>query len=266
MANEVLVEKRDDRIAVITLNRPQALNAIDRAMVRCLREAIRDAETDPRVDIVVFVGAGRKAFCVGVDLKERRTLSDEEAQAFRMSELFPMYRELEEKQKPAIAMIHGHCLGGGFEIALCCDMIVASEDSTFGFPEVKWGLIPAGGGCRKLPKLIGAMRGKELILTGRTISARQAEQLGIVNHVIEGAAADESVQQGMQQTIKLAQEVLANVQLAIRGAKRSMDQALDWQRTMAFDLEIANSCYSTRERKDGIAEFARRKAGSAEEQ
>ncbi len=253
MANKILLDKRDDRIAVLTLNRPHALNAIDRAMVRALRDAIRDVESDDAIDVLIVAGAGRKAFCVGVDLKERQTLSDADAQAFRMGELFPMYRELEQKTKPTIAVVGGHCLGGGFELALSCDLILATPDATFGLPEVKWGLIPAGGGCRKLPKLIGMLRAKELIFTARTLTAAEAERLGLVNRVVpaDGAVA---------QALDLAKQILKNVQVAVRGAKRCLDAAADFERTTEFDLEVANLCYAAKERKDGVANFAVRKS------
>jgi enoyl-CoA hydratase len=250
MVSEILLEKRGDRIAILTLNRPHALNAVDRAMVRVLRDAIRDIECDDAIDALIITGAGEKAFCVGVDLKERQTLSDAEAHAFRVDELFPMYRELETKTKPAIAVVNGHCLGGGFEIALCCDMILASPNTTFGLPEVKWGLIPAAGGCRKLPKLIGMARAKEMILTGKTITAGEAERLGIINRVV----APES---RMQAANELCQLVLGNVQVAVRGAKRCVDHACEG--SADFDIEVANLCYAAKERKQGVSNFVARK-------
>jgi len=253
MADEVLLDKRNDRIAVMTLNRPQALNAIDRSMTRALRQAIRDVESDDTIDILIVTGAGAKAFCVGVDLKERQRLSDAEAHSFRMDELFPMYREIEQRAKPAIGLVDGHCLGGGFELALCCDLVLATPGSTFGLPEVKWGLIPAGGGCRKLPKLIGMARAKHLILTARTIGAAEAERIGIVNQVVPAEGA-------MAHALDLARQVLGNVQIAVRGAKRCIDHAMDDERTAAFELEVANSCYAAKERKEGIASFAARQS------
>lgn len=253
MTNEILLEKRSDGITVLTLNRPHALNAIDRAMTRQLRQAIRTVEDDPETGVLVIAGAGGKAFCVGVDLKERQTWSDQEAQAFRLGELFPMYREFEETLKPSIAVVDGHCLGGGFEIALTCDMIVATPQSKFGLPEVKWGLIPAAGGSRKLPRLIGMARAKEMILTGQGISALQAENYGLINRV---APPEEA----MQQAFDLAKKVMANVQVAVRAAKRSMDQSMDLQRTVAFDLEASNACYAASERKQAIGNFSQRKS------
>jgi len=240
MANEILFEARDDGTAVVTLNRPDALNAIDRAMVRELRKAIRVIDDDPKIDVAIFASTGGKSFCVGVDLKERQQFSDQEAQAFRIGELFPMFRELEEMVKPSVAVVDGHCLGGGFEIALTCDLIVATPQSSFALPETKWGLIPAGGGSRKLPHLIGMARAKEMILTAQKITATTAEQYGLLNRVVGPEIA-------MQEAGNLAQQIRANVQTAVRASKRSMDQSMNLQRTLAFDLELANLCYGTKD-------------------
>jgi enoyl-CoA hydratase/carnithine racemase len=256
MPTEVLLDKRDDRIAVVTLNRPQALNAIDRAMTRALRVAVADVESDDAIDVLIVAGAGGKSFCVGVDLKERAALSDAEAQKFRMGELFPMYREFEAKTKPSVAVVTGHCLAGGLELALCCDLIVATPHSTFGQPEVKWGLIPAAGGCRKLPRIIGMARTKELIFTAKSITAQEAERLGIVNRVV-------AAEKAMDEAFDLARQILANVQGAVRGAKRCLDDMWRDERGAAYDLEVANLCYAAKERKDGVAGFAGRKSGES---
>ncbi|TAK82888.1 MAG: enoyl-CoA hydratase/isomerase family protein [Betaproteobacteria bacterium] len=234
------LEKRGDRVALLTLNRPQAMNAIDRAMARALRAAIADVEADESIDVLVLTGAGERGFCAGVDLKERTRLTDAEAAAYRAEELFPMYRELDARSKPALAAVFGHTLAGGFELALACDLIVAAEDASFGLPEVKWGLIPAAGGCRKLPALIGAARAKELILTAKTISAEEALRLGMINRVVK---KDELLPAARE----LARQILQNNQPAVRGAKRCIDEAVDARAACAFDLEVANRCYTTRD-------------------
>lgn len=248
MPNEVLVERAGDRVAILTLNRPEAMNSINRAMTRALRLAIADLEADDGVDVIVLTASGERAFCTGVDLKERQTLSDAEAEAFRADELFPMYRELDARSKPAIAEVFGHTLAGGFELALSCDLIVAAEGTSFGLPEVKWGLIPAAGGCRKLPALIGPARAKELILTARTISAGEMLQLGALNRVVPRAEA-----RGVALT--LAREIAANMQAAVRGAKRVVDEGVDARAACEFDVGIATSCYASKERSARIATF-----------
>lgn len=248
MSNEVLIERRADYIGVLTLNRPAAMNSINRAMTRALREAIAELEADEKVDVIVLAGAGERAFSTGVDLKERQTLTDSDAAAFRAGELFPMYRELDGRTKPAIAAVFGHTLAGGFELALSCDLIVAAEGANFGLPEVKWGLIPAGGGCRKLPALIGPTRAKEMILTATTLPADEMLRLGAINRVVpKGTELDVA--------LGLAKQIVANMQPAVRGAKRAIDDAVDAWAACRFDLEIANACYASKERKAGIASF-----------
>jgi len=238
-SDPTFLEKRD-RIAVLTLNRPQAMNAIDRAMTRALRAALADVEADSGIDVLILTGAGERAFCAGVDLKERTQLSDAEAAAYRAEELFPMYRELDGCSKPAIAAVFGHTLAGGLELALACDLIVAAEGTTFGLPEVKWGLIPAAGGCRKLPALIGAARAKELILTAKTLSAKEALRLGVINAITPKGKAVEAA-------LALARRILQNNQPAVRGAKRCIDDGVEAHAACDFDLEVANRCYTTRD-------------------
>ncbi len=248
MSNEVLIERPADRVAVLRLNRPEALNSINRAMTRALRAAVADVEADDTVDVIVLAAAGERAFSTGVDLKERQTFDDAEAAAFRTGELFPMYRELDGRSKPAIAAVFGHTLAGGFELALACDLIVAAEGANFGLPEVKWGLIPAAGGCRKLPALIGPARAKELVLTARTVPADEMLRLGALNRVVPRG-------EELAAALGLAREIAANMQPAVRGAKRAIDDGIDAWAACRFDLEVANACYATKERKAGIAGF-----------
>lgn len=169
------VEYRADRIAVVTLSRPHVLNAIDRATVRQLSALWRSIDADPRVDVIVFTGSGERAFCAGADLKERQTMSNEEARAMVREEVLPMFQAFDRRAKPAIAAVFGHVLGAGFELALCCDFIVAADDSRFAFPEVRWGSIPAASGVRKLPGLIGPVRARAVILAGEALPASEAQ-------------------------------------------------------------------------------------------
>jgi len=240
MRDEILIDKRAERIAVITLNRPQAMNSINQAMTRALRAAIADAEADPAIDVLVLTGAGERAFCTGIDLKERQGMSDAQAALFRANELFPMYRELDGRSKPAVAAVFGHTLAGGFELALSCDLIVAAGGASFGLPEVKWGLIPAAGGCRKLPALIGPARAKELILTAATIDAQKALNMGIVNELTAPG-------QQLEAALALARRIAANMQHAVRGAKRCVDDAVDAWAACRYDVEVSNFCYSSRD-------------------
>jgi enoyl-CoA hydratase/carnithine racemase len=249
MTDEVLVERREDRIAVLTLNRPEAMNAINRAMTRALREAIADVEADDAIDVMVLTGAGERAFSTGVDLKERKILTDAETSAFRARELYPMFHELDGRSKPAIAAVFGHTLAGGFELTLACDLIVAANGTSFGLPEVRWGLIPAAGGCRKLPTLIGAARAKEVILTAQTISVDEMFRLGAINRLVPR-------EEVLPTALSIAQTIAGNKQTAVRGAKRAIDAGIDAPAGCRFDMEIVNACYASDERRSGIASFA----------
>ena len=246
--NEVLVQRRDNGIAVLKLNRPHALNAIDRAMTRALRTAIGELEGDRSVRVLVIAAEGDRAFSTGIDLKERQKLTDEEATVFRAEELFPMYREFDRRIKPAVAAVFGHTLAGGFELALVCDLIVAADDTVFGLPEVKWGIIPAAGGCRKLPALIGHARAKELILTARTVPAGEMLAMGAINRVVPRGSE-------LEEALELAGRIAANSQQAVRGAKRAIDEGINAPAACDFDIAVANECYASKERQANIATF-----------
>lgn len=239
MYTELILEKRDDRIAVLTLNRPEAMNSINRALNADLRKTLVDIESDNGIDVVVMTANGEKAFCTGIDLKERQVLTDEEAALFRNNELFPMYQELDNRQKPMVAAVFGHTLAGGLELALSCDLIVAAEGSKFGLPEVKWGLIPAAGGCRKLPALIGPARAKEIILTASTIGDQEALNYGLINKVV-------SREQLLDSALDYAKRIAGNMQHAVRGAKRCIDDSTQAWASCRYDIEVANLCYSQR--------------------
>jgi enoyl-CoA hydratase/carnithine racemase len=248
MTSEILVDKRDDHVAVLSLNRPAALNAIDRAMTGALRKAVADIEEDENISVIVLSAVGTRAFSTGIDLKERQAFSDVEAATFRTRELFPLFREFDSRSKPAVAAVFGHTLAAGFELALSCDLIVAAEGAQFALPEVKWGLIPAAGGCRKLPALIGPARAKELILTAKTLPACDLLRWGAINRVV--ATGEE-----FAAALALAQEIAANLQPAVRAAKRAIDEGADAWAACRFDIEVANLCYASNERKEGFANF-----------
>lgn len=239
MSDEVLIEKRDDGIAVLTLNRPQAMNSINSGMVAAMRRAVADVEADPSVHVIVLTAAGERAFCTGIDLKERQTLTQAQADHLRNREMFPMYRELDGTAKPKIAAVFGHTLAGGFEFALCADLIVAAQGTSFGLPEVKWGLIPAAGGCRKLPALMGPARAKEIILTASTFDAQTALECGVVNRVVPRERL-------METALTLATAILANMQHAVRGAKRAIDDGIRAEAACRYDMEVAEVCYAQR--------------------
>jgi enoyl-CoA hydratase len=180
MAYETLVFDKEDAVGTITLNRPERLNAINFQLVRDLDDLLTEIEEDDEVRTVILTGAGR-GFCAGADIKE---MSDPGAKQLPIGKRYTFFNKLEDIEKPVIAAINGPCNGGGLELALCCDFRIASEAANFGLGEVKLGIIPAGGGTARLPRLIGPGRAKEFLYFGNRIDAREANRIGLVNRVV----------------------------------------------------------------------------------
>jgi enoyl-CoA hydratase len=177
----LLVEKRD-RIAVITINRPDKLNALNIKTREEGAALLDELRNDDSVGVVVFTGAGEKAFIAGADIAEfagRTSITQRDVMMSRS-----LFTAIDSFPKPVIAMINGFCLGGGCELALACDIRIASENASFGQPEIKLGIIPGGGGTQRLTRLVGEGKAMELILTGDFIDAKTALSLGLVNHVV----------------------------------------------------------------------------------
>ena len=183
MAYETLIYEKDNGIATITLNRPDRLNAINYQLAIEFDGMMAEIEDDPEVRIIILTGAGR-GFCAGADIK---AMADPNAKPLPIGRRYTFFDKLEDLSKPVIAAINGACNGGGLEIALCCDFLIASEEATFGLGEVKLGVIPAGGGTARLPRLIGIGRAKEFLYFGNRVSANEACQIGMINKVVSPA-------------------------------------------------------------------------------
>ncbi len=203
-------------LIVLTLNRPHARNAIDAALLDALSAALRDVSPDDGTRAVILSGAGG-TFCAGMDLKERAGFDDERLadQHRRIVELIGLVREL---PVPVIAAVEGFALGGGFELALACDLVVAARDAQFGLPEVSVGIFPGGGGVRLLTWAVGAARARDLVLTGRRVSAVEAEAWGIVARSTPPGGA-------LAGALALAGEIAAGAPLGIREARRAIRAA-----------------------------------------
>ena len=247
MSKLVLFE-RDKDIALVTLNRPESMNALNRVMFTELRRIFAEIDSDPAIKVSVLQSAGGRAFCVGVDLKERQSITDEEADDYRRNLVFPFYLGLHERTKPMIAAVTGYCLGGGFELALAADVIVAGESSQFGLPEAHWGLIPAGGGLQMLTRIAGPLRTKELALTGRRIDAREALSIGVLSQVVQDDAVGASA-------LAIAKKITENVQAAVQGVKRSVDHLVGFRHGFDYDIEVSNVCYFSSDRKAAVGKF-----------
>jgi len=249
MKMETLILEKKDHFFWIKLNRPEAMNALNTQMARDLISVAQEVIPDPDIWVVGLTSSSDKAFGVGADLKERRDMSPE--QMARQRTLFARaFAALKALPQPVIAGVKGFALGGGFELALLTDLIIAGENAQFGLPEVRVGLIPGGGGTQNLPRLIGKNRAKEMIFTGKRVNAQEALALGIVNKVVPSEKVEEVVQQ-------LAQEICAHAPIAVRQAKRAIDLGVevDLRTAMEIEIEAYNVNLATEDRREGIRAF-----------
>jgi enoyl-CoA hydratase len=243
----VIVEQADG-VAVVTLNRPEVLNALDTALLGELEAAF--TSLDARA--VVLTGAGR-AFCAGADLKERDGM-DEAAWRAHHEVLERAFAAVREQGAPTIAAVEGYALAGGLELALSCDLVIAASDAVLGLPEVTRGIIPGGGGTQLLPRLVGLSRAKELVLTGRRIDAETAERYGLVARTVEPGQAREAA-------LALAREIALNAPLAVRAAKRAIDEGagLPLAEGLRVELEAYWTCIDSADRREGVRAFVERR-------
>lgn len=252
-AELVTLESRD-HVGVITLNRPNSLNAISGAVARALAETCEKVATDGDVWVVVLRAEGDKAFCVGADLKERAGFTQDDFYANR-TDMRAMFAALRNLPQPSIAAVFGFALGGGFELALSCDLVVAAEGAQLGLPELRVGLLPAGGGTQLLARRTGLARAKDIIFTGRRLSAEEAFDAGIVTKVVTRERLDEVA-------LELAREICKSSPVAARAAKRALDAAFGNSLDAGMDLEHAawEEVTVSEDRAEGIAAFNEKRA------
>jgi enoyl-CoA hydratase len=244
----VIVERRD-RVLLITLNRPQARNAINQEVAWAVEAAIDQLDSDPALGAAIISGNG-PAFCAGMDLKAfaRGETPRTDRRGFAgLTKLPP--------DKPLIAAVEGPAFGGGFEVVLACDLVVASEGAKFGLPEVRRGLIASGGGLIRLPRLIPPARALEILLTGEPVDAAEAHALGLVNRLVEPGKA-------VTAALELAQVITANAPLAVAAAKRVVRESADWPMDAAFARQerIAKPILASNDAREGALAFAEKRA------
>ncbi len=251
--SQVVRVGREGPIGRIVLQRPEALNALNTEMIRSLSQSFDQLSGLDEVRVAVIESACERAFSAGADLKERKTLPAAETETLR-NELILMFQNVTCFPKPLIAAVHGFALGGGFELALACDLILADETAVFGLPEVSLGIIPGGGGTQALPRWVGASRAKELIFTGRRIDAREAEHLGIVLEVVPPGEA-------VNRARALAEEMAQNAPISLRQAKRAIDGGLGRSPEQGWEIEDAayKMTLATEDREEGLRAFAERR-------
>jgi enoyl-CoA hydratase/carnithine racemase len=248
----VVVRRHDPHVVEVVLDRPDALNAVSTSLAYELTGVLIALADDRETRAVVLSSSSARAFCVGADLKERATFSDDELLAQRPT-IRSLFSALLDLPQPTIAAVAGFALGGGFELALSCDLIVADSTAVFGLPEVTVGLVPGGGGTQLLARRIGLGAATDLVLTGRKVEALEAVHLGIVNRPVI-SVGDES--------LALAAVIAANAPVAVQAAKRALAAGLGLPLGDALSLEDAawRAAAVSADRREGIAAFVAKRS------
>ena len=243
----ILLEKRG-KVAVLTINRPDKLNALSSDVHKEGIHALEELKTDDSVRVLVITGAGEKSFIAGADISEFAGKTAAEQRDVMNSPSF--FNSLDNFPKPVIAMINGFCLGGGCELALACDIRTASDKAKLGQPEINLGIIPGGGGTQRLTNLIGEGRSMEMILTGDMIDAETAKTFGLVNHVFK-------VEELEEETFKMADKIAEKAPIALQMAKEAVKLAsrstLD--EGLRREVDLFAICFSTEDKEEGVSAF-----------
>ncbi|MFN2586786.1 MAG: enoyl-CoA hydratase/isomerase family protein [Actinomycetota bacterium] len=247
--SELVGLHRDSSVATVTLNRPEALNAVSGAMADELAGAFRSIAGDEGIWVVVLAAAGERAFCVGADLKERAGFSLADFHRNRV-QVRGMFEALRAVPQPVIASVFGFALGGGFELALSCDLVVAAEGTKLGLPEARVGLLPAGGGTQLLTRKAGPSRAKGLIYTGRRLDASEGQAVGLVHAVVPRDELERA-------TNELAADICRSSPVAVRAAKAATDAALGVPIEEGIEIEHRawETVIASADRTEGIAAF-----------
>ena len=245
----ILVETRG-RVGLVTLNRPQALNALNHALMRELMDALDAFDKDDAIGAMVITG-NEKAFAAGADIKE---MANESALDMTRNDHIAVFGRIRTIRKPVIAAVSGWALGGGCELALSCDMIVASETAKFGLPEVTIGVIPGAGGTQRLVRAVGKSIAMEMILNDRKINAQEALHYGLVSRVVP-------VSDYFTEALKLAEEIAARAPLAVRAAKRAINHSFEsfLKDGLAEEKQIFYNLFGTEDQKEGMQAFVEKR-------
>ena len=240
-----------DGVALLTLDRPEVLNALDYRTLGELVEALEVLDADETARCVVITGAGEKAFAAGADIKE---MADATPVTLSAANNFARWERLRRVRLPLIAAVRGYALGGGCELAMACDMVVAADDAVFGQPEIKIGIMPGAGGTQRLTRALGKAKAMELILTGRNLPAKEAHARGLVSQIV---AREET----LGAALDLAAEVAAMPRLAVRAAKEAVNRAyeLSLEAGLEFERRTFFLLFASDDQKEGMAAFVEKR-------
>ena len=255
MNEEDLIFKKEGNIAYITIHREKALNALNSAVLQRLEKILSELEEDSGVVVAVITGTGQKAFVAGADIKAIKEAGDRRRELARRGQ--EIFLKIRNSSKVFIAAVNGYALGGGCELALACDIRIASENATFAFPEVKLGLMPGFGGTQLLPRLIGTGRAKHMMFTGEMLTASEAYQFGLVEKVCR-------LEDLMGEVTALAMKIAGNGPLAVRACKRTIDGGVElpFSEALKLELEEYDKVARSGDAEEGIAAFLEKRKPS----
>ena len=244
----ILLEKKD-HVAIATVNRPKALNALNSEVLNDLNTLLDEIAADPEIRVLVLTGSGEKAFVAGADIGEMSALTKAEGEAFGKKGN-DVFRKLETLPIPAIAAVNGYALGGGCELAMACDIRLCSDTAVFGQPETGLGITPGFGGTQRLARLVGPGMAKQLIYSARNIKADEALRIGLCNAVYPA-------EELMPAAEKLAETIAKNAPIAVRACKKAINEGLEMPMDEAVALEekLFGSCFETADQKEGMQAF-----------
>jgi len=245
---DVILQEREGRVAILTINRPDKMNALNQAVRDSMLEILGQIESDDSVGAIVITGAGEKSFVAGADIGEFDGRSPfDQREAMRFPRVFDIMANF---PKPVIAMINGFCLGGGCEMAMSCDIRVASAKARFGQPEINLGLIPGGGGTQRMPRIVGMGQAMRLILSGDMIFADEAKEIGLADMVFPPEELREK-------TLELAQKIAARSPLTLRVAKEAMraSERMSIEDGILYERDLFCLCFSSEDKAEGVDAF-----------
>jgi len=247
MPENIILEKRG-RVALLTINRPEKLNALNIKTRQEMAEALDELRNDDSVRVLVITGAGEKSFVAGADIAEFEGRTALQQRAIMRAK--SVFTATEDFPKPIIAMINGFCLGGGCELALSCDIRMASDRARFGQPEINLGIIPGGGGTQRLTRLVGEGKAMQMILTGEMIDAQEAYRLGLVNEVHPAAELE-------AKTMELANKIAEKSPIALAMAKAAVKNAarMNLREGLDQEIDLFALCFSSQDKEEGVRAF-----------
>jgi enoyl-CoA hydratase len=254
MTYETILYEARGRVGLITLNRPKQLNALNDTLMNELGEALLAGEADEGIACFVITG-GAKAFAAGADISAMATWGF--AEVYGTDYISRTWETLKRVRKPVIAAVGGYALGGGCELAMMCDILIAADDAKFGQPEIKLGVIPGAGGTQRLPRAVGKAKAMDLVLTGRMMDAVEAERAGLVSRIVPAATL-------LEEAMKVADEVAAFSKLSAMAAKESVNRAFESGLAdgIMFERRLFHSLFATADQKEGMAAFLERRKAS----